>query len=316
MTTALVTGVAGFIGSHLAEALLDRGWKVRGLDNLSTGDEAIVQKLSSSERFTFIRGDVADPAVVSEALADTEYVFHQAALSSVPQSIEQPRHTTSANCLGTATLLEQASVASVKHVVVASSAAVYESGDEQPLTENASLNPDTPYALSKYYTEKLARQVGESSDLRATALRYFNVYGPRQDPDGPYAAVVPAFLSRMQAGDRPVIYGDGEQSRDFVYISDVVDANVRVVEMSTEGVFNIASGERTTINELFGTIEDVLDTGLDPRYEEERPGDIRHSWADTTKAKQIFNYQPDVDLSDGIERTVAAMTDGEDDSDI
>ena len=243
MPTALVTGAAGFIGSHLVNSLIDRGWTVRGIDNLSTGDRDNVSSVLNSEQFEFVEGDICDSEVVRKLTNGVDHVFHQAAVASVPKSFEKPRSTTEMNCTGTATVVQAAVDNDVESVVVASSAAVYGSGDPLPKLENQPVSPESPYASSKRYTEQIARQVGTHGDINVAALRYFNVYGPRQDPDGEYAAAIPKFIALLLAGEPPVIFGDGEQTRDFVYVGDVVTANIEAALSGRTGVYNVATGK-------------------------------------------------------------------------
>jgi len=306
MKTALVTGAAGFIGSHLVEALLARGYRVRGLDNLSTGRRDNLDGAWSDEQFTFLKGDVRDGATVERAVDGVDCVFHLAARTSVPASVEQPAETTAVNCTGTAAVFETAREEDAR-VVFASSAAVYGSDVPVPTPEDATLTPESPYALSKQYGEQLAGAAG----VDAVSVRFFNVYGPRQDADGPYAAVIPAFVERMRAGERPVVYGDGEQTRDFVFVTDVIDAIVRAVEHGNSGaVYNVGSGRRVSITGLVEALNSVLDTDLDPVYDDPRPGDIRHSGADIARARETLGYEPTVDLREGLAATVESWASG------
>ena len=305
MPTALVTGVAGFIGSSLADALLDRGYTVRGLDNFSTGRTQNVDRLVDRGDFTFTEGDVRDEVQLQEVLDGIDYVFHQAAVPSVPRSVEDPVTTTDANCTGTAAVLNASRNAGVDTVVVASSSSVYGSSEELPKVESMTPNPESPYALSKYYTEQLAMQASDFYDSDTVALRYFNVFGPRQDPNGEYAAVIPKFIKLMLDGERPVIYGDGEQSRDFTYIDNVVRANVLAAEGDATGVaVNVACGDRITVNELVSRINDILGTEIQPVHDDPRPGDVRHSMADLDLARETLGYEPVVGFREGLERTV------------
>lgn len=310
MPTALVTGVAGFIGSNLAEELLDRGYEVTGIDNFQTGRRSNLTRLTENEEFRFVEGDIRTSADVESAIKDVDYVFHQAAVPSVPRSVEDPVISTDANCTGTAVVLDAARKASVDTVVVASSSSVYGSSEELPKVETMPTAPESPYALSKYYTEQLAMQCSELYDIDTVALRYFNIFGPYQDPEGAYAAVIPKFIGLMDDGERPVIYGDGKQSRDFTYIENAVDANIRAAERDVSGeTFNVGCGSRITVNELVETLNEKLGTEIDPIYDDPRPGDVRHSTADISKAREQLGYEPTVDFETGIERTIAALTD-------
>lgn len=305
MPTALVTGAAGFIGSHIAETLLERGDTVHGIDNLSTGRQQNLRTLEEYEGFTFHEADIRDSGTI-EKIADTaDTVFHQAAVASVQKSIDDPAATTDINCTGTATVLDAARRAGVETAVVASSSAVYGSEVNPPLSEIEQTNPESPYALSKRYTEDLTRQYGEFYDIDTVALRYFNVFGSRQDPNGEYAAVIPAFIGRLLDGKRPIIYGDGEQTRDFIHVDDIVQANLEAAASDRSGIIcNIGCGGRITINELADTLNSVLGTELDPLYEDPRPGDIRHSHSDISKARELLDYEPTIEFKTGLERTI------------
>lgn len=305
MPTALVTGVAGFIGSNLADALLDRGYAVRGVDNFETGRKQNLEPLQNADNFTFHETDIRDADAMTEITEGVNYVFHQAAVPSVPRSVEDPITTTDANCTGTATVLNAARNADVDTAVVASSSSVYGSTEQLPKVESMTEQPESPYALSKYYTEKLALQFSDLYDIDTAALRYFNIFGPRQDPNGEYAAVIPKFISLLLDGDRPVIYGDGEQSRDFTFIDNAVQANILAAERDVTGeAFNVGCGDRITINELVDTLNDLLDTDINPIYDDPRPGDVRHSHADVSKAENRLVYNHDVGFRDGLERTI------------
>ena len=310
MPIALVTGVSGFIGSNLTEKLLNRGYNVRGVDNFTTGRKKNLDPLRNEEAFTFHKCDVRDPDAMADIIDGVDYVFHQAAVPSVQQSIEDPVTTTDVNCNGTATILNAAREADVNSVVVASSSSVYGSTEQLPKAESMGSQPESPYALSKYYTEKLALQFSDLYDINTAALRYFNVFGPRQDPNGDYAAVIPQFISLMLDGERPVIYGDGKQSRDFIFVNNIVQANILAAEKSVTGkAFNIGCGSPITINELVDTLNDLLDTEIDPIYDDPRSGDVRHSHADISKAKELLNYEPEVEFREGLERTIAYYRD-------
>ena len=305
MPTALVTGAAGFIGSNLAEALLDRGYRVRGVDDFTTGRRSNLEPLSSRVEFSFREADIRDADAMADAVADVDSLYHQAAVASVPRSVEDPVATTDANCTGTATVLDAARRADVDTAVVASSSSVYGASEELPKVETMPATPESPYALSKYFTEELALQCSDFYDIDTVALRYFNIFGPRQDPEGQYAAVIPKFVSLMLEGDRPVIFGDGEQSRDFTYVDNAVQANVLAAEGDVTGeAFNVGTGGRVTVNELVDALNETLGTDLYPIHDDPRPGDVRHSHADVSKAAERLGYEPAVDFEAGLARTV------------
>lgn len=305
MPTALVTGAAGFIGSNLSDTLLDRGYAVRGVDNFATGRDSNLEELRDEDSFAFYEGDIRDPDAMADILSGVDHVFHQAAVPSVPRSIEDPVTTTDANCTGTATVLNEARQAGVDTVVVASSSSVYGSSAELPKVETIPESPESPYALSKHFTEKLALQCSELYEIDTVALRYFNIFGPRQDPNGAYAAVIPKFIDLMLDGERPVIYGDGDQSRDFTHIDNAVQANILAAEGDVTGeVFNVGTGGRITVNELVENLNALLGTDLKPVYDDPRPGDVRHSHADISKAEELLGYDPEVGFKEGLKRTI------------
>jgi len=306
MPTALVTGVAGFIGSNLADALLDRGYDVRGIDNFATGRKQNLTAIGGSDAFTFHEADIRDADTLQSIIDGVDYIFHQAAVPSVPRSVDDPVTTTDANCTGTATVIDAARKADVDSVVVASSSSVYGSTEQLPKVESITEQPESPYALSKFYTEKLALQASDLYDIDTAALRYFNIFGPRQDPNGDYAAVIPKFISLMLDGERPVIYGDGEQSRDFTFIDNAIQANISAAESDVTGeAFNVGCGGRVTVNEIVEALNDGLGTNLDPIYDDPRPGDVRHSHADISKAEELLDYDLAVGFEEGLERTIS-----------
>ncbi|WP_178917763.1 NAD-dependent epimerase/dehydratase family protein [Natronomonas gomsonensis] len=305
MPTALVTGAAGFIGSSLADALLDRDYTVRGMDNFETGREVALEPMEGREDFTFEEADIRDAEAMAALTDGVDYVFHQAAVPSVPRSVDDPVTTTDANCTGTATVLDAARKNDVDSVVVASSSSVYGSSQQLPKVETMESNPESPYALSKYFTEKLALQCSDLYDIDTAALRYFNIFGPRQDPNGEYAAVIPKFINLMLAGDQPVIYGDGDQSRDFTYIDNAIQANILAAESEVTGeAFNVGTGGRVTVNELVKTLNDLLETDIDPIHDDPRLGDVRHSHAEIAKAETLLGYKPDIGFEEGLKRSV------------
>ncbi len=308
----LVTGAAGFIGHHLVAALLERGWTVRALDDLSTGRRERLAPFADDDAFAFREAGVEEEDAVRAAVEGCGVVFHQAAVPSVPRSWSAPVAVTRANCLGTATLLEAARAAGVGRVVVASSSSVYGERDpEEAKRETMCPDPRSPYALTKLWTEKLALQYGENHPMEAVALRYFNVFGPGQDPGGDYAAVIPKFVDRMAGGRPPVIYGDGEQTRDFTHVDNAVAANLAAAdEEAPGGVYNVGTGERHSVSELARRLNDLLGTDLEPVHEAPRPGDVRHSLADLERAREGLGYEPRVGFAEGLRRTVASFTGG------
>ncbi|MCU4741639.1 SDR family NAD(P)-dependent oxidoreductase [Natronoglomus mannanivorans] len=303
--TYLVTGVAGFIGSNIARHLLDEDYTVYGLDNLETGLESNLEELLQDQNFEFIDGDLRNRDDVHTAVADAQYVLHEGAVPSVPRSVDDPVLSTEANCTGTANLIAAAHETDVKKIVVASSSSVYGPTEISPKHENIPPNPVSPYALSKYYTEQLAVQASEYYDFDSVALRYFNVFGPHQDPESDYAAVIPKFIDMMVQGERPPIYGDGTQSRDFTYIDNVIQANLNAIESDITGeVLNVGCGDSYTINEIVNELNGILKTDIEPRYTDPRPGDVPHSKADISKASELIGYDPNVSFHEGLKRTV------------
>ena len=296
----LVTGGAGFIGSHLVDALVERGAAVRVLDNLATGHRGNLERHGGDVEL--VEGDVRDLATCKAACDDRRLVFHQAALGSVPRSVADPVTTLEVNAMGTANVLEAARLAGVRRVVYASSSSVYGDSAALPKVEGAEGVPLSPYAASKVVTEQLAAVFARSYGLVSVGLRYFNVYGPRQDPDGPYAAVIPRFYKACLRAERPVIYGDGRQSRDFTYVADVVRANLLAAGAEHTGhlAVNVAGGRRVTVNELLEVVTESLGLDPDARYEGPRPGDVRHSAADLGRAASTLGYAPEVSLAEGL----------------
>ena len=305
MTTSLVTGGAGFIGSHIVEELVRRGHAVRVLDDFSTGKAANLSAVR--DRVDVIEGDVRDLAACRRAAAGADFVFHEAAQISVPKSVEDPFLNDGINVGGTLNILWAAKEAGAKKLVFASSTSVYGDNPDLPKRETMAGIPLSPYALSKWIGERYCQSFSRIYGLPTVALRYFNVFGPRQDPRSQYAAAVPIFITRMLAGEPPVIYGDGEQTRDFVFVEDVAQANLLAAEATgvSGEVFNVASAESLTVNRLARTIADVLGRALTPVYAPERAGDIRHSAADIDKIEAVLGYSPRFDFRRGLERTIA-----------
>ncbi len=304
MARYLVTGGAGFIGSHIAETLAGRGEAVRVLDNLSTGKRENLAGFA--DRIEFIEGDIRDFETCRRAVEGVDYVLHQAALPSVPRSVEDPLLTNAINITGTLNMMLAARDAGVRSFVQASSSSVYGDDAAPAKVEGREGKPLSPYAVSKLVDEKYARVFYDLYGFRAVSLRYFNVFGPRQDPFSQYAAVIPLFITLVLRGERPVIYGDGEQSRDFTYIDNVVEGNILAATSGGGGgeAFNIACGDRLTVNGLLEAVNRVLGTGVRAVHAEPRPGDIRHSTADYAKARRIFGFEPCVPFLEGLRRTV------------
>lgn len=299
----LVTGGAGFIGSHLVDGLLGQGAVVRVLDNLSNGRRDNLSHVE--DRITFIEGDIRDLETCRKACEGVAYVFHEAALGSVPRSMEDPATSLAVNVTGTANVFTGARDAGVRRVVYASSSSVYGDNEDLPKREGHEGQLLSPYAVSKRMNEELADIFGRCFDMELVGLRYFNVYGPRQDPSGPYAAVIPRFFAACRTGRPPKIYGDGEQSRDFTFVADVVQANMLAATARFDacGAFNIGAGGRTTINDLVGAICRVMESKVEPEFVDPRPGDVLHSMADITRAHQAFGYEAVTGLDEGIART-------------
>lgn len=301
---ALVTGGAGFIGSNLAEALLERGCDVTVLDNLSTG---FAEHVPAGAKL--VEGDISDLDTVRGAVAGAEAVFHQAASRAVLRSVDDPIATDRVNTLGTLNVLLAARDEGVRRVILASSSSVYGGVAVLPTPEDAPLRPKSPYAVSKLAGEEYARVFSELYGLETVALRYFNVFGPRQRPDSAYAAVIPLFIEALSRRERPTVHGDGEQFRDFTYIDSVVEANLLAMEADATTVsgraYNIARGDRSSLLELLAKLGAILGVTPEPVFTDPRPGDVRQSCADLTAARRDLGFDPAVDLTEGLRRTVA-----------
>jgi nucleoside-diphosphate-sugar epimerase len=299
---ALVTGGAGFIGSNLARALLARGDEVRVLDNYSTGHRSNLEQLDAE----VVEGDLRSYERVAAAVHGVEVVFHQGALPSVPRSIQDPLTSTAVNVEGTLNVLLAARDAGVRRVVFASSSSVYGNAPGMPRRESGSLAPLAPYAVSKLAAEQYCLVANRVYGVETVALRYFNVFGERQDPLSGYAAVIPKFIRMMLDGQRPTIFGDGETSRDFTHIENIVEANLAAaVEPAAAGrVMNVAVGTSHTLNELVTTLRRLLDSDLEPDYAAPRPGDVPESLADVSLARELIGYEPRVGFEEGLQRTI------------
>jgi len=304
----LVTGGAGFIGSHLAEELAKEN-DVFIIDNISTGRLENIKNLMERSNVKFIKGNIAEPAFLNNIFKDIDYVFHQAAIPSVPRSIKDPRNSNDANITGTLNVLIAAKDSGVKKVIFASSSSVYGDTPALPKSETIPVNPLSPYAITKVTGEFYCRVFQEIYGLQTISLRYFNVFGARQDPNSQYAAVIPKFITSIMKDEPPVIYGDGEQSRDFTFVKHVVDANILACESDKTGIFNIACGRRITINQLVDMINEILGKEVEPVYTEGRPGDIKHSLADISRARS-FGYDPKSNFKEELKNTVKWFTDG------
>lgn len=304
MPNYLVTGGAGFIGSHIATALAERGDQVRVLDNLSTGSRQNLAHLGS--RVELLEGDLLDFSIVERALAGVDVVYHQAALASVPRSVEKPWDTNAACVTGTLHVLEAARRAGVRRVIYAGSSSVYGNQPKMPKTETDLPNPLSPYAAAKLAGEYYCRAFTETYGLETVVIRYFNVFGPRQDPNSEYSAVIPKFVTAMLVGKRPTVFGDGHQSRDFTFIDNVVAGNLAAESAPNASgrVFNVACGEQCSLLELIASINHVLGTSIEPQFAPPRAGDVRESLADISTARTLLGYEPTVDFDEGLRRSI------------
>jgi len=306
MALYLITGIGGFIGSSIARALLARGEQVRGVDNFSTGKRDNIAELR--DRIDLREADIADLDAMRQACASVDFVVHQAAIPSVPKSVKDPLGSNRANIDGTVNVLVAARDAKVKRVVYAASSSAY--GDTPTLPKHEAMPPDpiSPYAVAKLASEHYMVSFYRCYQLETVSLRYFNVFGPRQDPSSPYSGVLARFITLMLRGEQPTIFGDGETSRDFTYIDNVVDANLLAchapAQLAAGQVFNVATGERITLNQAFQALQAITAYSGRPNYEPERAGDIKHSLADISKAVAALGYKPTVNFQQGLRRTV------------
>ena len=306
MSTTLITGGCGFIGSHIAEALVSEGVQVRVFDNLSSGNPDNLKGFGGD--IDVIRGDIRDPDALRVAMKGVEHVFHEAALVSVAVSVEQPEENDAINIRGTLNVLQAARAAGVKRVVLASSAAVYGNNPALPKREDMLPEPESPYALGKLAGEHYLKLFSHLYGVETVALRYFNVFGPRQDGKSMYSGVISRFVDDIRAGRAPTIFGDGNQTRDFVFVKDVVQANVlamRSQEVGNGEVLNVARGQQISLLQLWEALRGITGSKLVPSFREARPGDIRHSLADISKIRKVLCYQPQFDLEYGLGQIVA-----------
>jgi UDP-N-acetylglucosamine 4-epimerase len=302
----LVTGGAGFIGSNLVEFLLDNDAKfVRVLDNFSTGNIDNIKKFFTSPRFELLTGDIRDIETCKKAVVSIDYVSHQAALGSVPRSISDPLTTNEVNISGFLNVLNVIKNSQVKKLVYAASSSTYGDSLSLPKVENTIGKPLSPYAVTKFVNELYAKVFADLYKINSIGLRYFNVFGPKQNPDGEYAAVIPLFMKSVLSNTAPYINGDGEQTRDFTFVQNAVHANIQALMSETKGheVINIAFGERTSLNQLWKYISEIGNSKLDPLYRSSRLGDVRDSLADISKARKLINYNPTVSIQQGLKTT-------------
>ena len=306
----LVTGGAGFIGCHIVKRLLAEGGDVRVVDNLSTGRLKRLDDIR--DEIEIIEGDLSDERVCGEAVEGIDYVLHQAAVPSVQRSVRDPVGTNRSNVTATLNLLENCRKAGVRRVVYAASSSAYGDTEVLPKQEDMPANPLSPYALQKFMGERYCKLYYDLYGLETVSLRYFNVFGPKQDPNSEYSAVIPKFLTKLLAKEPITIYGDGEQSRDFTYVENVVEANLLAIRSTTAKgqVCNIGCGERITLNELIRLLEKIVGVKAQVNYAAAKVGDVRHSLADVEKAKCLLGYQPKVMVNEGLRRTLAAYGDG------
>lgn len=305
MAKYLITGGAGFIGSNIAEELLKRGEYVRIIDNFSTGKRENIEEFIDD--IDLIEGDLRNIDDVKEAVKDIDFVLHQAALPSVPRSVADPISSNSNNIDGTLNLLVTAKEAGVKRVVIAASSSAYGDTEILPKSEDMMPNPLSPYAVTKYVEELYGRVFYRVYGLETVSLRYFNVFGPKQDPTSQYAAVIPKFITKILKGESPIIFGDGEQTRDFTYVDNVVEANILAATSEKVGhgeVINIACGQRISLNQLVDKINEILGTNIRPIYDKPRVGDVKHSLASIEKAEELLEYRVKVTFEEGLRKVI------------
>jgi len=300
----LVTGGAGFIGSNIVKKLVEKGYSVKVLDNFATGQRSNLEPFLKD--IELIEGDIRDFWTVAKATKGIDYILHQAALPSVPRSIDNPLTTTEVNINGTLNLLEAARFNEVQRIVYASSSSVYGDSPVMPKEENMKPMPKSPYAITKLAGEEYCMNFYQLYGLETVALRYFNVFGPRQNPFSQYSAVIPKFINMLKSNQKPTIWGDGETSRDFTYIDNVVDANILACEKKAAAgnVINIACNNAYTLNDLVDKLNKIIGTNISPMHGPDKIGDVKHSLADVSKAREILSYEPEIDFDEGLKKTV------------
>jgi UDP-glucose 4-epimerase len=300
----LVTGGAGFIGSHLAEELVNRNHDVIILDNLFSGAIENIKLFIDRKNISFIEGSINDFRLLKDLFENVDGIFHEAAIPSVSRSLKNPFATNEANIAGTLNVLIAAKDAGIKNLVFASSSSVYGDTPVLPKHEDMKPKPKSPYAVSKLTGEYYCSVFSELYGIKTAALRYFNVFGPRQDPTSEYSAVIPKFISRILRNESPLIYGDGTQTRDFTYVKDIVHANIRAMESNADGIFNVAYGSRISLNDLARMIMEIQGVSMGIKYDSPRPGDVHDSLADISAAKKVFNYFPSYTVKTGLKETI------------
>jgi UDP-N-acetylglucosamine/UDP-N-acetyl-alpha-D-glucosaminouronate 4-epimerase len=306
----LVTGGAGFIGSHLAEGLLEKGRRIIVLDNFTSGKKENINSLINrfKGKIELVEGDIRDHSLCTRLAEKSEVIYHLAAIPSVQYSVDFPIEVNSVNVEGTLSVFQSARKGGVKTVVFASSCAIYGDSENLPLSETELPRPMSPYAVSKLTDEAYSGVFSRVYGFSSTALRFFNVFGPRQDPSSDYAAVIPRFVTRMLAGKPPIIYGDGEQSRDFIFVKNVVAANLAAASAAGQGVcVNIGTGEGRTLNQVVAILNSILNTDIEPEYQEARAGDIRDSVAQVKAADELIGFKPAIDFEEGLRQTVESF---------
>ena len=300
----VVTGGAGFIGSHIAEELVSRGNEVVILDNLFSGKIENIHSMLDNPKVTFFQGSITDPEILQRACTGADGIFHQAAITSVPRSVKDPLASNEANISGTLNVLVAARSCSVKKIVYASSSSVYGDTPTLPKHENMVPDPKSPYAITKLAGEQYLKVFHDLFGLNTISLRYFNVFGPRQDPNSEYSAVIPKFITRTLRKESPVIHGDGSQTRDFTYVKDVAQANIRAMDSSAKGIFNVAYGSRISLTDLANTIMEIIGEQVSLEYGPSRAGDIHDSLAAINAAQEAFGYSPKYTVKTGLVETV------------